>query len=344
VTSIQDRLVLILPGDSELSDRVLLYARRRGYRRFASPPAARTAPSPGEEWWALDHDGFRAQGTEVARLVPIHTIASPRELEALLAQPHDGGTFALRWKGERVIPLETVVARENRSAGFWVFADAAAQIPAALGALERGAPTVVLAVDSVEEIDLLGDLLEEPKVSPHAELIELVRVESVGMGDRVIVDATSLLGPAEGLWAGSSAAFLFHVVSEAVGSRYTRPRPFRVNAGAAHSYVLLSNGETRYLTELEPGDGVLVGPPRGPFRSVRVGRLKVERRPITLVEGLRDDRRFTVFVQEAETVRLSAESGPVAVTALARGSRVFGAALPSGRHLGLVVDETVEER
>ena len=176
------------------------------------------------------------------------------------------------------------------------------------------------------------------------EKIPIRRVVPAGTGDRVIVDTTSLLKPEEGILVGSSAALLFHVASEAVGSRYTRPRPFRVNAGAAHSYTLLANGDTRYLSELTPGDSILACTPNGGSRTVRVGRLKIERRPLVQVEGERDRRHFTVFLQEAETVRLSTESGPVAITDLQPGTLVWGAGLAAARHLGRAVEETIEER
>jgi 3-dehydroquinate synthase II len=171
-----------------------------------------------------------------------------------------------------------------------------------------------------------------------------VRVVPAGVGDRVLVDTTSLLGPEEGLLVGSAAGYLYLVLSEAVGSRYTRPRPFRVNAGAAHSYTLLANGTTRYLSELDPGDALSIVRVDGTTRSVRVGRLKIERRPLVLVEGTVGDTVRTVFVQEAETVRLWTLTGAVAATALSAGQRLLGVSLPAARHLGTAVEETILER
>jgi 3-dehydroquinate synthase II len=137
---------------------------------------------------------------------------------------------------------------------------------------------------------------------------------------------------------------LFQVASEATGSRFTRPRPFRVNAGSPHSYVLMSDGTTRYLSELEAGDAVLVTAPRRPSRSVRVGRLKVERRPMVMVAARLGSQVATIFLQEAETVRLSTARGRAATTSVRPGEKVWCVSLPKGRHLGMEVDETVEER
>ncbi|EQD79825.1 3-dehydroquinate synthase [mine drainage metagenome] len=117
-----------------------------------------------------------------------------------------------------------------------------------------------------------------------------------------------------------------------------------MNAGAAHSYVLRPDGTTRYLSELGPGDPVLVAGRSRPPRAVRIGRVKVERRP--MVMAVADDRgtRRTVFLQEAESVRLAGPDGAIAATELAAGRPVLGVRLPAARHLGRAIDEAIEER
>ena len=62
-------------------------------------------------------------------------------------------------------------------------------------------------------------------------------------------------------------------------------RPFRVNAGAVHAYVLLPEGKTKYLSELKAGDEVLVVRHDGATSVAYVGRNKIERRPLMLVEA-----------------------------------------------------------
>jgi 3-dehydroquinate synthase class II len=52
----------------------------------------------------------------------------------------------------------------------------------------------------------------------------------------------------------------------------------------------------------------------------------------------------TIFLQEAETVRLSTEGGRVASTEAAPGLVVRAVRLPAARHLGRTVEETIEER
>jgi 3-dehydroquinate synthase class II len=106
----------------------------------------------------------------------------------------------------------------------------------------------------------------------------------------------------------------------------------------------MADGTTRYLSELEAGDAVLVVAPQGTARSVRVGRIKIERRPLVALTVDDDGRDRTVFLQEAETVRVSTDAGRVAVTALAAGRALDAVRLPTARHLGTAVEETIEER
>lgn len=340
----QDRIVIALAApDPGRNEDLLLRARRRGFRKFAAPVGTTAQPEPGETWYRSEPDGFQ-EATPSPRRVPLSTIREPRELEPVVSALQQGEPVAVRWAAERVIPLETLVAARRRPGTLWVVTDTPSAVPAYFGALEHGADTVVVEVADPGTLEDLEHWLEQVAVAVPWGKIPIRRVVPAGTGDRVIVDTTSLLAPEEGLLVGSSAALLFHVASEAVGSRYTRPRPFRVNAGAAHSYTLLANGDTRYLSELAPGDSVLACTPNGSSRAVRVGRLKIERRPLVQVEGERDHRRFTVFLQEAETVRLSTESGPVAITDLPPGTLVWSATLTPARHLGRAVEETIEER
>ena len=330
--------------EAEAFAAILERARRRGFRRFVVDAKVTYSFQPDEE--VLRREGDRLwPPTEGASPVPIRAVADQAALAQAVQSVPDGGTVAIEWTADRVIPLENAVAARGRRFSLWSYARTPAEVPAALGALEHGADRVLVEVRSPAEVDALESVVEGPLPSDlEWLLVPVVQVHAVGVGDRVIVDTTSLLRPSEGLLVGSAAAFLFHVASEAEGSQFSRPRPFRVNAGSAHSYVLMADGSTRYLAELAPGDAVLVVEPRGTVRSVRVGRIKIERRPLDVVVAEEEGRRRTLFLQEAETVRVSAETGRVATTFLEPGTRVFGVRLPAARHLGRAVDETIEER
>jgi len=342
----RERIVIAptAPSAEERSE-ILRHAARRGFHRYVLEhpdeagelPAARVHRRTSETIGPV----VPAEGPTIT-LVPVR---GPDDIPAAAAVGRRDGAVGVLWSAERVIPLENLLADAHGHYPVWVVVDRLRDLPAMLGALEHGADVVVVEISAVSELDAVETALDEVRgESIPWELIEVRRLVPAGIGDRVIVDTTSMLRPAEGLLVGSSAAFLFHVASEAVGSRFTRPRPFRVNAGAAHSYTLLADGTTRYLAELVAGDSVLVAEPNGPARAVRVGRIKIERRPMILVEVEREARRFTVFLQEAETVRLSGETEAIATTHLAPPTRVFGAAFPPARHMGGVVQETIEER
>jgi 3-dehydroquinate synthase II len=342
----RDRLVLRLRAPPGAAKALVGLAIRRGFRRFLAEEAPPADAVPSGATWSLEKSGrIHLAGDPKAPVMPLIEVSDPAALDTALAEGERAGGVVLRWHGERVIPLENALAQAGDRFPVWVEVSRIAEVPAALGSLERGADSVVVTVTSPADLDALETALESPREHALAwETVPLVHIAPAGMADRVLVDTTSLLAPEEGLLVGSQAAFLFHVPSEAEGSRYTRPRPFRVNAGAAHSYVLLADGTTRYLSELEPGDAVLVCQPEGLGRTARVGRLKIERRPMVLAQVKRGPSKPTIFLQEAETVRLSTDGGRFATSELAPGVSVWGVGLAPARHLGRAVNETVVER
>lgn len=339
-----ERIAIAPQGADAASDAAIVErARQRGFRRFVALGARTGERRSDEEWWSRDGDKLRGGSGDPT--VPIARAGNPEELRRLVDGVPDGGVLCLEWTGDRVIPLENAVAHRGRRLRLWTVARSAREAPAALGALEHGADRVIVEVRTPGEIEQLEHALGSPLPSGlDWTSVPVAEVRAAGVGDRVLVDTTSLLRPEEGLLVGSAAAFLFLVASEAVGSAFSRPRPFRVNAGAAHSYVLMADGTTRYLSELAAGDTVLGVDAAGGARGVRVGRLKIERRPMVMIRAEVDGSSRTVFLQEAETVRLQSEPNRVAVTALQLGTPVRGVRLAAGRHLGTAVEETVEER
>ena len=338
--------VVVAPTAPTADERsaIVERSRRRGFHAFAVPEGDPTEPAPGETLMVREGNSLRVSGPR-AVTVPVLRVGNPEALEAAVRSAPTEGVLAIEWSGDRVIPLENAIAAAGRRFELWVFADGPSEVPSALGALEHGARQVIVSVRSVGEVEALESVLEGPLPTDlDWVVVPVSSVRAVGVGDRVLVDTTSLLRPTEGLLVGSAASFLFHAASEAVGSKFSRARPFRVNAGAAHSYVLMADGTTRYLSELEPTDAVLACTPGGSSRSVRVGRVKIERRPLVVVSAPVDGTERTVFLQEAETVRLSGEHSRIPTTELASGNRVHGVKMPAARHLGRSVEETIVER
>jgi 3-dehydroquinate synthase II len=139
---------------------------------------------------------------------------------------------------------------------------------------------------------------------------------------------------------------MFLVHNESVGSSFTSPRPFRVNAGAVYCYTSLSDGTTKYLSELEAGVEILVVSKDGTSRKSTVGRSKIESRPMKLIKAQINDSNGTVILQNAETIRLISKNNKlVSVTELKVGDEVLAyTRTSSGRHFGMPVDEFILEK
>jgi len=174
----------------------------------------------------------------------------------------------------------------------------------------------------------------------------VTKTVDVGNGERACIDTASQLSIGEGLLVGSRANFFFLVHSETVPSEYIPTREFRVNAGAIHSYVLADDGKTRYLTELKASDKVRTVSSDGTSRRVVVGRVKIERRPLMMVEAEVNGERGTVMLQKAETIRLIRPDGnTVSVTDLKVGDEILVHLTQNkARHFGGEVDEFILER
>ncbi|MBI2183577.1 MAG: 3-dehydroquinate synthase [Thaumarchaeota archaeon] len=247
------------------------------------------------------------------------------------------------WK---IIPLENMVAElHNHKTKLLATASTTSEIQTLFGVLEIGVDGVILKASSTEEVR------EGAKVFAAQRRLELVTVlvkeiKDLGMGERVCVDTASMLSFGEGLLVGSRSNFMFLIHNESGGSKFTSPRPFRVNAGAVHSYTLLPNGRTKYLSEVESGDEVLVVSKDGSTRSSVVGRSKIERRPLRLVKAEFDGEFGGVLLQNAETIALVGKNGqPIPVTELKVGDEVVAlVSRVKGRHFGMAVDEYIVEK
>nr|XP_023914873.1 uncharacterized protein LOC112026419 isoform X3 [Quercus suber] len=222
--------------------------------------------------------------------------------------------------------------------------------------LEQGLGGVILKVEDVEAVLELKDYFDRrDEVSNLLSLTKatVTRVQVAGMGDRVCVDLCSLMRPGEGLLVGSFARGLFLVHSECLESNYIASRPFRVNAGPVHAYVAVPGGKTSYLSELKAGKEVIVVDQKGQQRTAIVGRVKIETRPLILVEAKRDldtQTIYSILLQNAETVPLVCpcqETGhqntAIPVTSLKVGDEVMLRVQGGARHTGIEIQEFIVE-
>ncbi|EIE20726.1 DHQS-domain-containing protein, partial [Coccomyxa subellipsoidea C-169] len=283
--------------------------------------------------------------TSNKRLGQHRSVSSGEELKALQSESIADGITVLDMADWRIIPAENL---QGSGAQLMPIATSAADAKIMLEALETGTDGVVLRTDTAAQVWL------QQKEAKDAERLEyevgtVTRLEPVGMGDRVCVDLASLLVPGEGLLVGSFARALFLVHSECSESAYINSRPFRVNAGPVHAYAAAPGGSTAYLAELKSGSEVLVADAQGRQRVAIVGRVKVERRPLVLLEAeTPDGEAHSLLLQNAETVRLIGPSEPlgkaVSVSELQVGQAVYVRRQAAARHTGISIDEFIRER
>ena len=246
------------------------------------------------------------------------------------------------WK---VIPLENLIAKTRGRSKLLAEVSCAEDAKLALETLELGADGVVLKTSNVDELMKTAGIIK--KQAPKVELLpfKVVEIKQIGTGARVCVDTCDLMKPGEGILVGCQSSGFFLVEAEVHENPHVAPRPFRVNAGPAFLYTLSSLSKTRYLSELEAGDEVLIVNRKGNTRLTNVGRVKIEWRPLTFIEAEREGKRIKTIVQNAETIRLVTPSGSKSIAELKPGDEVLAHTIEGGRHFGtLVKEETVIER
>ncbi len=273
-------------------------------------------------------------------------VKSDDDIEDILLASQMGADFVIvdsvDWK---IIPLENIIAKIHKSkTKIYTTAKNSEEVRTMFGILELGVDGVILHTNNEQEVSDSKNYMEN-RILPIQE-INITDVIDVGIGERVCVDTTSILATGEGMLIGSKSNFLFLVHNESIGSSFTSPRPFRVNAGAVHCYTLTPEGKTKYLSELEAGSEILAVNSNGASRRVTVGRSKIETRPLILIKGETDGKVGTIILQNAETIRLVKSDGSiVSVTELKIGDRILGSAKQgSGRHFGMEIDEYLIEK
>jgi 3-dehydroquinate synthase II len=253
-------------------------------------------------------------------------------------------------KDWKIIPLENIIAElQHKEAKVIAGVQSAEEARTALETLEYGADGVLIDTDDVSEIKRAVEIRDASTMGtiPLATA-RVTKVEELEMGDRVCVDTCSLMVRGEGMLVGSQSFALFLVHSESEESPYVAARPFRVNAGAVYAYVLVGE-KTRYLSELKSGEEVLIVNAEGSGRKAVVGRVKIEKRPLMLVEaavdvGVGATRTCSIILQNAETIKLMGKDKPISVVDLKEGDEVLVHVTEAARHFGIAVEEMVIER
>ncbi|MHA1998496.1 MAG: 3-dehydroquinate synthase II, partial [Promethearchaeota archaeon] len=248
------------------------------------------------------------------------------------------------WK---IIPYENLIADLQKKDTFLVASvTGPSEAKLFFETLEVGVDGVLMRVNtsasSVEgfDFDTWKQFLKNTS-AVDITLAEITRIEEIGSGDRVCVDTISMLKQGEGLLIGSQAGGFFLLHGEIADTEFVNSRPFRVNAGAVHSYLLNTNNKTTYLSELKSGTEVLLVDWKGNTRTTRVGRVKIETRPMLLVEARDGDEIISAIIQNAETICLVDEKGKqISISKLKVGDHVQAHLTGAkGRHFGKDIQE-----
>ncbi|MDQ3839807.1 MAG: 3-dehydroquinate synthase II [Thermoproteota archaeon] len=273
-------------------------------------------------------------------------VSNNDDLEEIAAASNIGPDLVIiettNWK---IIPLENIIARLHKS-GTKIFTTAnnVDEVRTMFSVLELGTDGVIFTTDDIKQLNEVEAMLE--KINLPLQTARIIEIKDVGPGERVCIDTVSILKVGEGLLIGSKANFLFLIHNESVGSSFTSPRPFRVNAGAVYCYTLLPDGKTKYLSEIESGTEVLIVDRQGSTRPVIVGRAKIETRPLRMIKAEINDEQGNIILQNAETIRVVSKEGRlISVTDLEIGNEILTyVSQKAGRHFGMEVDEYVIEK
>lgn len=301
-------------------------------------------PSQSAKYVVLEKDSPRPKGKKVGKKF---TVLSNTDIEKILDEAKKGLDFVIiEVKDWKIIPLENIIAKLHKiHTEIYATARSPEEVRKMFSILEIGVDGVIFEASSINEAR--EALVYLGSSSFELQEAKIIDIKEVGDGERVCVDTASMLHKGEGMLIGSRSNFLFLVHNESVGSSFTSPRPFRVNAGAVHCYTIAPDGTTKYLSELETGSEVLILDSKGKARRATVGRSKIERRPMLMIKAQIGDEVGGIIAQDAETIRFVKPGGHlVSVTHLKKGDIVMvHAKSATGRHFGMEVsDEYILEK
>jgi len=267
------------------------------------------------------------------------------------------------WK---VIPFENLIAKFN-SMDCEIYADIGYSLSDAellLHTLEIGVDGLIFSPNSENGLIELKKFLKTSQPL-KLESATIKKITPIPEADRVCVDTSSILKPGEGMLVGNTAMGFVLVHAEVFDSEFVKSRPFRVNAGDVSEYIMVPaedseisienemRTQTKYLSELKSGDKVLVIDNKGNSRIVFVGRIKIETRPMLLIdlEVHKEEKQIQktvslkVTLQNAETVMVIGIDGlPISVPKLNVGDKILVNLGPGATHFGIKIKEKIIEK
>jgi len=277
------------------------------------------------------------------------TVKSKRD-EKIISSASEGSAdyVVVRFVDWKVIPLENLIASIHGKSKLIVNVSNLQEAQLILETLEIGADGILVYNKEPERIMDLYETVKRTRTRKteieaseimNLAVAQVTEIKSLGSGARVCIDTCDLMKTGEGILVGCQSSALFLVEAEVYETPFVNPRPFRVNAGSVALYVLAPQGKTKYLSELKSGDEVLIVDRKGKSRTTNICRVKIEWRPMLLIEAEIEGKTVKTILQNAETIRLVTENGTKTVKDLSTDDRVIIYLQEGGRHFGTVVKE-----
>jgi 3-dehydroquinate synthase II len=327
-----------VPEDIEKRKKMLISGLEGGINTFIVRQGDDKFSSLGKLRLIINKDGALS-GDMKGKMVHI---SSPKEQTAAMDLCGKEDVLVVSTGDWSVIPYENLIARSAGKTKIMACVSSSEDAKLCQNILEKGTDGIVI---DVKNPDAVKEIMKSVKTTSDLDLtaIKVVSVKNIQTGDRVCIDTCSSMIPGEGMLIGSQSSCLFLVQSESEDNGYVAARPFRVNAGAVHAYIMIPDGKTRYLSELNAGDDVLIVGKNGDTKVASIGRCKAEIRPMLIVTASHNGKEYTTVLQNAETVKLVTPNGSVSVNELKKGDEVLVHLMDGGRHFGMAVNEKIKE-
>ena len=327
-----------VPDNVEKRKKMLISGLESGINTFIVRPGDEKFSSLGKVRLVINKDGVLSGGLN-GRLV---RISSPEEQTAAMKLCGKEEALVVSTGDWSVIPYENLIAASAGRTKIMACVSSSSDAELCRNILEKGTDGIVI---DVKDPDAVKDIIKGVKTTSDLGLtaVKVVSVKNIQTGDRICIDTCSTMIPGEGMLIGSQSSCLFLVQSESEDNGYVAARPFRVNAGAVHAYIMIPDGKTRYLSELHAGDDVLIVGRDGETKVASIGRCKAEVRPMLMVTAVHEGTEYTTVLQNAETVKMVTPTGSVSVNELKKGDEVLVHLMEGGRHFGMAVNEKIKE-
>ncbi len=326
-----------MPDDKSKRKELVISAFETGIDRAIVRPEDADFTELGKITLMFMDNGELTDGYELVEL------ATPEDQDRAMSMAGKAKGVILDSRDWTIIPLENMIARfGGTGTKVLACADDVDRAKLYMQTMEKGVDGIVVCTEDPNGIRKFSDIIQGSGSVILSE-VEILDVKNIEIGDRVCVDTISNMHPGEGMLIGSQAACLFLIQSESEDNGYVAARPFRVNAGAVHAYVMGPEGRTRYLSEYRSGDRIVLVDRDGSTRISSVGRCKIEQRPLILVTATDGVHEYSTILQNAETVKMVTKDGAISVSALKKGDKVMAKLEAGGRHFGMKIDETISE-